>query len=198
MNEQTLNHPKDKIEQFLQRKRINKVLPYIKGRLLDIGCGDNTLLKTYIMQDLTRNGKGVDVYQWDKSVLLINDASELPFEDKTFDTVTMTATLHHIPNRTDTLKEIHRILRTNGRLIITDPEPFISKIWHKLRNHFGEHYHRGRVKEGETFGFSINKVISMLDDAGFSVTFYKKFFFNLNRIYIAKKSLQNDTTVSKN
>ena len=75
-----------------------------------------------------------------------------------------------------------------GKLIITDPEPFISKIWHKLRNRSGEHYHRGGMKEGETVGFSINKVISMLDDAGFTVTFYKKFFFYLNRIYIAKRS----------
>jgi len=35
------------------------MLPHIRGRLLDIGCGTNKLVKSYMGE-----GIGVDVYQW--------------------------------------------------------------------------------------------------------------------------------------
>jgi len=42
----------------LEEERLCAVLPYIQGRLLDIGAGPNTLIKRY------GNGKGVDVIDW--------------------------------------------------------------------------------------------------------------------------------------
>lgn len=50
---------KDKLGKFLMEWRIRTVIPHIKGRLLDIGCGTNQLVKTY-----KGEGVGVDVYQW--------------------------------------------------------------------------------------------------------------------------------------
>ena len=50
---------RDRIGRFVIAWRTRVVLPHIRGRLLDVGCGLNELVKAY-----TGEGTGVDVYQW--------------------------------------------------------------------------------------------------------------------------------------
>jgi len=51
--------------------------------------------------------------------LLLDNSAKLPFKNETFDTVTIAGALNHIPNRSEVLAEAHRILRQNGRIVIT-------------------------------------------------------------------------------
>jgi SAM-dependent methyltransferase len=46
------------------------------------------------------------------------DAQDLPFEDESFDAVTMISMLHHVENRAIALAEARRILRPAGRLVL--------------------------------------------------------------------------------
>jgi ubiquinone/menaquinone biosynthesis C-methylase UbiE len=46
------------------------------------------------------------------------DATELPFEDNTFDAVTMCAVLGEIPDQGKALSEIFRVLKPGGRFVI--------------------------------------------------------------------------------
>jgi demethylmenaquinone methyltransferase/2-methoxy-6-polyprenyl-1,4-benzoquinol methylase len=46
------------------------------------------------------------------------DAQRLPFEDETFDAVTMISMLHHVEDRGAALAEARRILRPEGRLVL--------------------------------------------------------------------------------
>ncbi len=46
------------------------------------------------------------------------DAQQLPFDDRTFDAVTMISMLHHVEDRPAALIEAHRILRPGGRLAL--------------------------------------------------------------------------------
>lgn len=46
------------------------------------------------------------------------DAQQLPFEDETFDAVTMISMLHHVEDRGAALAEARRILRPGGRLVL--------------------------------------------------------------------------------
>ncbi len=49
------------------------------------------------------------------------DASSIPVNKETFDAVVCGETLEHIPNPIDVLKEINRLLKPGGRVIITVP-----------------------------------------------------------------------------
>ncbi len=58
---------------------------------------------------------------------------DLPFEDNSFDLITCFGTLHHIPNVGHIIKELVRVLKPNGHLLIR--EPIISMgDWRKPRN----------------------------------------------------------------
>jgi SAM-dependent methyltransferase len=46
------------------------------------------------------------------------DAQDLPFEDESFDAVTMIAMLHHVENRGAALGEARRVLRVGGPLVL--------------------------------------------------------------------------------
>ena len=61
----------------------------------------------------------------------------MPFEESSFDTVTMLAVLEHIENEKAILSEIHRVLVPNGKLVITVPsiwsQAFLEFLAYKLK-----------------------------------------------------------------
>ena len=171
---------KDTLGSYLLNWRIKAVLPHIHGRLLDIGCGTNDLVKSY-----EGEGIGIDVYQWGDVDLVVDDSSKLPFENETFDTVTIIAALNHIPNRHEVLVEAHRVLRPNGRIIITMIPPKISAIWHFLRSPWDADQAERQMKPGEVFGLTPGEVRNLSLEAGFDIRFERKFMFGINRITVA-------------
>src|SRR4051812_40130187 len=60
----------------LRAERLANVLPLLKGRVLDVGAGDNTLLKLY---KSTEDNIGVDVVDWNGGCLILPDCNHLPF-----------------------------------------------------------------------------------------------------------------------
>ncbi|GBF81741.1 methyltransferase [Aphanothece sacrum FPU1] len=109
--------------------------------LLDIGCGTSaTFLKT--MSPYIKQGFGVDFKvenarfsNIETTQLEFNE--KLPFQDSSFDVVTMLAVLEHIENEDKILKEIKRILIPGGKLIITVPsvwsQPVLEFLSYKLK-----------------------------------------------------------------
>ena len=58
----------------LAKRRIQAVLPHVNGRLLDVGCGSNQLVRHYA------NGVGVDVHPWPGADVIVSDTATLAFE----------------------------------------------------------------------------------------------------------------------
>jgi ubiquinone/menaquinone biosynthesis C-methylase UbiE len=49
---------------------------------------------------------------------VLHDAESLVFDDNTFDVVYSNGVLHHTPNTRDVVREIHRVLKADGRTIV--------------------------------------------------------------------------------
>lgn len=176
----------DVVGQKLQSMRIKEVLPLVKGRLLDVGCGSNALVKEYRK---TRNeGVGVDVFDWGNVDFLVDNTAKLPFLDGEFDTATIIAALNHIPNRNEVLDEVNRILKPGGYLVMTMLPPVLSMVWHKLREPWDEDQHERGMKEGEVFGITRRDMIGLAEKTGFTLIQDRGFMFGLNRIYLFQKS----------
>lgn len=124
------------LDKFLRKYRIRMVKPTIEKynncKLLDIGCGwEAKLLKS--IENYIDYGVGIDFkppklktkkLETIESVL----EKELPFENESFDVVTMLAVLEHLSYPEDILKEIYRVLKKDGRLIITVPSKIAKPI----------------------------------------------------------------------
>jgi SAM-dependent methyltransferase len=161
----------------LEDERLNAVLPYLHGRVLDIGAGTNTLVNRY------GNGVGVDVHDWGNGVVVVEDTSKLPFEDASFDTVTFIACLNHIPYRQAALHEARRLIKPNGRLIITMINPLLGDFGHAIW-WYSEDKKRGGMKEGERGGMWTSEIVSLCDSASFILETHRRFVYGMNNLYV--------------
>lgn len=100
----------------------NRVLKqYIKGKLLDLGCGYVPYYELY--KDLITDSVCMDwenSYHQNPFIDIFHDINKpFPLPDNEFDSVLCTGVLEHIYEPHNLLKECHRILKQNGNLIIT-------------------------------------------------------------------------------
>ncbi len=165
---------------LLEGVRIAHVLPLVRGRLLDIGCGFNNLMRIY-----HGRGYGVDVHPWPGVNIVIQDASILPFRDGSFTTVTLIASLNHIPDRSGALVEVRRVLHSEGKLVMTMIGPVIGWVAHLLFRR--DQRERGHGASGERKGLSRSHLEKILIDAGFRITHRIRFELGLNCVYVAEK-----------
>lgn len=98
--------------------------------VLDVGCGTGVLLEALLASISDAQLSGADPSpemlevarkRLGEAVLLkLSYADTLPFPDKEFDVVVSTNAFHYFRNPMSALGEMARVLRSNGRLVITD------------------------------------------------------------------------------
>ena len=173
---------RDRGGRFVIAWRTRVVVPHIRGRLLDIGCGLNEVVRTY-----AGDGTGVDIYQWGDVDVVVDSTADLPFEDGEFDTVTVVAALNHIPNREDALTEAYRVLKPGGSIVVTMITAPVGKLWHFARKPWDADQVERGMKAGELHGLSRGEVHCLLGQAGFQISSEQRFMLGLNLLTIATK-----------
>lgn len=108
---------------------INSIDDFNNKTIIDIGCGTGNLLS--IIDSLSNkcdlHGFDISSKMLDKSRKKVPNASfrqgnvnQLPYEDNTFDLLLNSASFHHYEDRKLALKEMKRILKPGGKLVILD------------------------------------------------------------------------------
>lgn len=93
--------------------------------LLEVGCGKGDLINSF-----PDNGEnlvlGSDLFpgMMKESVIksrrfLVSDSQNIPFRTETFDAVAAVNMLYHVPDKDAALSEMARVLKSNGRVVIT-------------------------------------------------------------------------------
>ena len=101
---------------------VNSLQP-AKGSILDIGAGTGDFLSVvkengWITIGVEPSDKAKAIAK-NKGVAFVDQTSEL--ENNSFDIITMWHVLEHVPNLDNQLKELKRLLKPNGNLIIAVP-----------------------------------------------------------------------------
>jgi len=97
-------------------------------RFLDVGCGPGaTVRQTSTLVDL---GIGIDLaprmvakaaeLAGDGPRFCVADSERLPFGDETFSAVLCSTSFHHYPDPERAVREMARVLRPRGRLVLAD------------------------------------------------------------------------------
>ena len=132
------------LEPLLRQMRLKQVLPYLRQypncRLLDIGCGwDAKLLRAvepYILSGIGVDFKAPAIKTEKIETLSLTLQDKLPFQNASFDFITMHAVMEHLENDEAILKECARLLRPGGGLLITVPswyaKPVLEFLSYKL------------------------------------------------------------------
>lgn len=106
---------------------IKKYLPKSYSSYLDIGCFDGSITSTISKYLRTTNKDlktcGIDItqhYLGDDFEYKIYNGKRIPYDDNTFDVITIFMVLHHIRNLKQYLTEVFRVLNKGGVLIIRE------------------------------------------------------------------------------
>lgn len=95
---------------------------YMRGKLLDFGCGSKPYqpvfnVTQYIGTDIKVSGhdhayEDIDVYY---------DGKTLPFKDESFDSIFSSEVFEHVFNLPQILEELYRVLKPGGHMLVTVP-----------------------------------------------------------------------------
>ena len=150
---------------------------YIRGRLIDIGCGTKpyaNLLKPYINEHV-----GIDhdeSFHGKENIDLFGTAYSVPVDDATFDSALCTAVLEHLEEPRQALCECYRILKPGGVAIYSVPF-----IWH-LHEEPRDFYRFSKYGLDYLFKKAGFEVIEIKALSGFWVTFGQLLVYNLYRL----------------
>jgi SAM-dependent methyltransferase len=92
---------------------------FVKGSLLDVGCGMRPYEKTFFGG--ASSYLGTDYLSDRSRPDVVCSALELPFPESSFDTVVSTEVLEHVPEPQRALNEMRRVLKPGGHLILSTP-----------------------------------------------------------------------------
>jgi len=162
-------------------KTVRQLSP--RGRLLDIGAASGIFVK--IAKDAGYEAYGVEPSMWMSNFAkerygitvfpgVVEDAK---FDDNSFDVITMWDVLEHVPDPMGTLKEVKRILKPGGFLIVNYPcidDPlakiFGRKWWFLLSVHL--------------FYFTPATLSAYMERLGFERKIHKPHFQRLSYDYL--------------
>lgn len=154
---------------------LNRVLALKPEVVLDLGCGNGTILLQ--MKDYGVSLYGVDLSSnmvqearkrlGESAEVRVGDAAELPYSDNQFDLVICNASFHHYPEPDQCLEEIRRVLKPEGTLVLGDPTAPSGII--KPLNWL---LHQGRTGDFHIYGK--NEICGLLTAHGFCVTYWEK------------------------
>ena len=105
-----------------------------KKKLLDLGAGPCQFAKVF--KQFSYTGVDSDPYP---DVVVADLTKELPFGAGTFDIVTASNVLEHMPNPENLLKEIQKVLSPRG--IVVGTVPFIALPHQEPRDYFRYTHH---------------------------------------------------------
>lgn len=136
-----LYNAKNHLVRFVHRQRLASIVRAVPQgyglRVLDAGCGEGHLLQLLHRSDPSREHYGVDTtsvaierarQRCPSAHLAVGDISRLEFEDGFFDAITITEVLEHVIEYEDVARELVRVLKPGGLLIITFPNEVLWTV----------------------------------------------------------------------
>lgn len=176
---------------FLTRQRFQAVSAYIRGDVLDIGCGYGKVLSLLppgisytgvdsgpeIIQYLQKTYPGHEFY------LLDLDKGELQL-DQRFDTILMLAVVEHLSQPQKALCQALEHLKADGCLLITTPSPFGDRI-HRLGARLGL-FSQFAADDHETI-FTQASLRRLLENCGIQIDRYRRFLLGGNQLFVCSQ-----------
>jgi ubiquinone/menaquinone biosynthesis C-methylase UbiE len=176
------------VQKFWNIHKFIKIKPFLPktGVILDIGCGSGSLGTLRKKLDLTHvQICGIDlslkqlIYakkHQPENFFVEASGHQLPFKDNIFDAVTIIELIEHIPELeiSSLIKETYRVLKPNGKIIITTPNyngPYI--LLEKAMSFFG----KVNYNEQHITHFSPSKMKILMKKQGFGSNVFTGYGF---------------------
>lgn len=177
------------------RRIIEGINPQKDEKIIDLGCGTGYYL--YLLNCLPINLK-LTGFDFDKRALdeaktmlsdekidfVLGDMHKMPFKNNSFDKAVSSEVLEHLSNDTLALKEIFRILKPGGTLVVSVPSINYPLFWDPI-NWILQRFFKTHIKTGFFSGiwsghirlYQLNDLKAKMEIAGFKIEVIKELTF---------------------
>jgi 2-polyprenyl-3-methyl-5-hydroxy-6-metoxy-1,4-benzoquinol methylase len=164
------------------RKRIGKARSFLRGMVLDFGCGSGELAELvpcdqYVGFDINK----VSIARCRSKYPNHRFTDTEPFSPGAFDTIVALAVIEHVPDPAAFLVSLGRKLLPGGRIILTTPHP--SMGWaHKMGSYMGL-FSSHAAEEHETL-LARGHLQKMAMSACLCIMHYERFLWGANQFIV--------------
>lgn len=167
---------------YLRKKRLQKVAPYLQGKVLDFGCGTGglaTLVDHEQYLGVDRDQESIDQAQ--RLFPHHRFLSHLPQPSQPFDTVVALAVIEHTKEPVEFLKTLLPYLADTplAHIVLTTPHPCMDWV-HTLGAKMGL-FSKAANEEHEAL-LDQAQLESIAQKVGLKLKFYARFLFGANQI----------------
>lgn len=169
------------------RRSVTTLAPYLRGRILDVGCGSKPYKDLFIFTEYI----GIDIENpghdhTNEDIDLFYDGKVFPLADNSFDAVITNQVFEHVFNPQEFLSEIHRVLKPGGNLLLTVPF-----VWdeHEQPYDYARYSSFGIRHVLENNGFKIISMIKSVNDF--------RVIFQLIILFLYKKMITKNHWINK-
>lgn len=169
---------------FLRDQRIQAAAPHLRGRVLDIGCGDGSLAshcapKDYVGSDLSPAALAAARRNHPRHTFI----EGLPDrdEDPGFDTIVGLAVIEHVPDPAGFLAMLAEHLRPGGVMVMTTPHPRVDFV-HTFGASVGLFSQHASDEHEELL--DLLKMSRVAARAGLEVKHFRRFLFGANQLFV--------------
>lgn len=168
---------------WLQSKRINIVLPFLEGKILDFGCGNGALANNISRE----NYYGYDVDE--ASIKAAKEKNNEHFFSKDlptqkFDRVVMLAVIEHVSEPKDLIRQLSTLLVKGGKIVMTTPHPHFDWI-HEIGAKVGLFSHDASEEHEKLL--SKKDIIKIAEELNLKFNSGKRFLFGANQVFVLEK-----------
>ena len=136
-------------DRILIKRDLAALAPRLHGDILDVGGGDGKRYKHLFPQAKSLRSLDIDASQQPD---IVGSAEAMPVPDNSVDGILCAQMLEHVPHPWKALSEMHRILRSGGKVILTAPQ------WNEMHEEPHDYYRY------TNFGLKV-----LCEEAGFRV-----------------------------
>ena len=175
----------------IRQRRYALALPFISGRILDIGCGQADLAdfvpqrEAYTGVDINPALLALGQQRYPEHQFYPADleARELPPEitRQRFDTITLIALLEHLAEPARILNQLAALLAPGGQVVATTPTPLGHRV-HRLGARAGLFYQE--AAEDHKSILDRTALQRLFQSAGLRVARYQQFELSCNQLVI--------------
>ena len=152
----------------------------IKGKTLDVGCGTKPYEKYFNSSEYIGLEIETTMNREIKQADYFYDGKKFPFGNSEFDSIVTNQVLEHVFNPDEFLSEINRVLKTDGKLLLTVPF-----VWdeHEQPYDYARYSSFGLKYILEKQGFEIIKHHKSVNDFGVVIQLMNAYLYKMMHRY---------------
>ena len=169
---------------FLRSQRVRAIQPYLRGKILDYGCGSGVLASLVLPENYIGYDRDENVIKIaQKEYPLHNFQTNTVSLKSAFDTIVSLAVIEHVPDPKDYLLELSGYLKPekNANIICTTPHPSLE-IFHTIGARLGI-FSRHASEEHQTL-LDQMALLKLANECQMQVKNYQRFLFGANQLIV--------------